>query len=88
MVNFVTSLFYLNGLFFDFVAILNWILSTNQLDFHLVMIFMYRLAWLLPDKHTILVYLIVEAPSNPPLNPPLTTPHKTQTVKQTNKQIQ
>ena len=33
---------------FDFVAILNWILS-NQRYFHSVMIIMHQLTWLLPS---------------------------------------
>ena len=54
MVNFVIRLKrrYLRVLFelslFDFVTILNWILS-NRIYFHLVMIIMHQLEWLLPS---------------------------------------
>ena len=54
------------SLSFDFVAILNWILS-NWLRFHLVII-MHQLAWLLPVKSPNL--FIAEAPFSLLLNLP------------------
>ena len=54
---------YSNSFYFDFAAILNWIFW-NQLYFHLVMIIMHQLTWLVPS--------IAEVPSNPLLNLSLT----------------
>ena len=79
MVNFVIRLkrgdprVLLELFLFNFVAILNWILS-NQLYFHLVVVIMHQLVYgYLPVKIT-KFYFITEAPSNRLLNLPFNFP--------------
>ena len=74
MVNFVINLKWgdphilLELFLFDFVAILNWILS-NQINFHLFMIIIHSKACIVASQlNHQWNYFIGEAPSNPLLN--------------------